>query len=314
MVTSQENLKNTEDALVNDIANSDFVKGELLGESLVKEEPQEEKEEPAPAEEPQEEEEQEEAESSSDNSETEEEDDDDEQVIAKSSVDKRFARMSAQIKALELENQSLKENQNKQSQDPQMAKLEAMSETELENLYDQIENAKYQKIKDEDQAGYNELVSLSKKVNKAIRTAPGKFVKQQEENYQKAANQVMNDPELELTEDLGQKIISDAQAIYNRTPSLKKSVTGQAEALLLAAEKAKTTPAPRKVVDKESKRAINKLKKKTSLDGKVLKSDMSKKNLQNLKKRAKVGDDSHKLDFAIQSGMLGDVNNLVDAI
>jgi len=110
------------------------------------------------------------------------------------------------------------------------------------------------------------------------------------------------------------EIIEDAQNIYQRTPSLQKSVTGQAEALLLAAEKAKSAPKSTKVVDKDAKRAINKLKKKTSLDGKVLKSDMSKRNVQQLKKKARAGDDSHKLDFAIQSGMLGDISNLVDAI
>lgn len=314
-----EDVKAVESDLIEDLAGSEFVKENILNEEPEKKEvpAKEEVEEEEIEEEEEEQEEPDEEEESEESGEAEEEiEEEEEEVIAKSKVDKRIAQLTAKLRAEEIKNERLQRDSNK-DKDPDMVKLEAMSESELESTLDNIEAAKIKAVRDEDDSQLRSLQSLTKKVNKALRTAPDRFNQVVADNYEDAKQQILNDPiASNMTKEQGNAVHEDAIAIYQRTKSLQNTETGQAEALILAFERFKSDFSSGKSksakVNKEAQRKINSLKKKTSLAKKGQKGNISRQNLKTLGAKAKSGDFDNKLDFAKESGLLGDITKLVE--
>lgn len=309
----QKFVVGAKDALEKELSSS-FAKDSEFAKSLnlPAEQPEEEVEEQEEVVES--EDEQEQVEGNEEES-AEEQEEEDEDLIPKSKVDKRFQSLTAQNKALEAKINAL-EKQATVGKSPEVVKLEKMSENELETLIDQIEDAKFQAITDGDRDKYNELSSLGKNANKVLREAPKRFVEQQESLTRATASQIIEDLELQNNVEAQNEILAGANHIYSTTPVLHSKPEGYSQALNLSAQHwqkiSKLSAGKSKARSKATKlkRDVNNLKRKTSLDGKIMKGDIGKKHTGSLKKKAlsKDANFNDKLNFAKSDGLLGDLS------
>ena len=300
---TSEKRENLESDLSSDIAKTLDLPTDKEEEEEEKEESSEEKEE----EEESEDSEEEESEEKADEAEEEEEDD----LIPRSKVDKRFAKLTAAIKARDDKIDSL-ENQANESKDPEIQKLEAMSQEQLERTIDNIEASKFDAIADGDKGKHQQLVTLGRNANRILREAPMKFEAKQSALYKKAAAEIESDEDIPDVTKAAPEIMDIAKEIYGSSKSLQKEETGQAEALHLATRhwKEMNKLSVGKSEVRDQKRATNKLKKKTSLAGKTLSGDIGKKALRKTKEKAHSSDAGFedKVSYAREAGILGDLS------
>jgi len=289
----QQELVKRETEIAKDIVKSldlsagldDQMKKHLLGEQL-QEEVNEEVSEEAEAEEVSEE-------TQEEPTTTEEGEDSELEPKAKDSVQKRINELTREKKLLEqrlakLESQS----QSNSNTDPDLAKLEQMSESELKALKTKVALAIRRET---DDTKAEQLLELEDKIKSVIETTPQRFQKQQVERFYEA---VETTPD-QLDDATKQTIFGYAKGIFERSASLQKSVNGQAEAWNLALEHyrelSKLSAGKSKAVELERK--LNTVKKKISLDTAIQKGNSKVSDEAKLYKRAANGTFEDKADF-----------------
>lgn len=227
--------------------------------------------------------------------ETEEETQDvEEEVIPKSKIQPRIDQLTSKIKLLE---QKLAEKETASAPvDDTQRKLDAMSESELEDTLTQVRVAK-EKAR-EDESKLLELVRLERQVEKTIIQAPQKFVQNQVKEFQNTAARLVGDGE--ITDASAPKVLEIAKEIYARYPKLSKQIDGQAMALELAVSHYKelSRATSGKVDTQNLKTQVNNLKKKTLLDTKTLKTGGDRVALDKLRANAMTGTMKDKEKFA----------------
>jgi hypothetical protein len=295
-----EQTQQTMDALVEDVlgASPDPVEEkpvtetaeEIKEKSLDSEAPEEEPK----AEEPEEEEEQEEEEET-----TAEED---EEVVPKSKHKKTLDKMQKRIDEL---TQKIKQHEAKETKEPetQAERLEALSVTELEELSDNVDesllDAKVQAKVDgiDVTEKVKELKSLKQSIKKTMRDAPIRFQKKQMNILEEVTKDVSEiDPDVVSRKG---DLWNLATKIYASSPSLQKTVTGQGEAMRLAAEHLLSVRQFSQGKEKVSElsRKVNSLKKKTTLDTNVRKGNEKVLSANKLREKARHGTFDDKLEF-----------------
>lgn len=286
---SQQQLgvqKSMESDLLNKIKDGDVFKSidfkDLPGRQQEEEPQEEQSKEPQDSQEEQSQEE------------TQEQEDDQEEVVPKSKIQPRIDKLTSQIKQLE-QRLAEKEASNDQPLDDTQRKLEAMSENELEDVLTNVRVAK-EKARDDDEK-LLELVKLERQIEKTIVSAPQKFVQRQVTEFNKMAAKIASSED--IPETAHTKILEIAKGIYQNYPKMQKSVDGQAMALELAADHYRdlVKANAHKPNVQNLKGQINNLKKKTSLDTKVLKTGNDKINLDNLRNNAMHGNMRDKEKF-----------------
>ena len=204
------------------------------------------------------------------------------------------------------------ETQANESKDPEIQKLEAMSQEQLERTIDSIEASKFDAMTEGDKGRHQQLVTLGRNANRILREAPMKFEAKQSALYKKAASEIESDEDIPDVTKSAPEIMEIAKEIYGSSKSLQKEETGQAEALHLATRhwKEMNKLSVGKSEVRDQKRATNKLKKKTSLAGKTLSGDIGKKVLSKTKEKAHSSDAGFqdKVSYARDSGILGDLS------
>ncbi len=254
-------------------------------------EPSKEVEEEEEVEEEQEEEQEESAESEQ---ETEEEEED---LIPKSKVQKRFDELTAQMKKLELELKKERETKAAEPRDTQQDQLEAMSVSELEVLKDQVELEKLKTYKSENLEEFQKLRQLEKKIDGAIKTSPDRFSQTQVTRFNSAVQETAQS--MEGFDSFKADIFNHAKAIYDSSPELQKSVSGQERAWKFAVDH---YTALKKVTEGKSdttelKRQVNTLKKKISVDSSSKKAVQHPDSEQRQFKKAVHGDEADKTNY-----------------
>lgn len=294
------------DALVKELAESDFInevvdsEGEEVKAPLQKQQEEEDAEDGDSEEDGEEKEEEadgegeeasEEEESNTNEEQEKSETEEEEEMIPKSKFEKRVGSLTARIKALEAEKEVASEQANETKSDLTI-KLEKMDKNGIDNLLEDIEFQKTKAVIDEDNARHKELVILKRDVNEFLNTAPAKAkAKAQaihDKSWAKAVVEIQDDPDLVLSKEDASSLLDIAGKIYGKSASLKASSTGQAESLLMAAEQfklGKKAPSEKKKTT-ALKRKNNQLKKKTSLDGKSHKGDIQGNSLKKIKAKA----------------------------
>lgn len=209
----------------------------------------------------------------------------DEEVIPKSKVQARFDQLTATIKRLE-QRVAEKETAPPPTDDVQR-QLDAMNEDALEDSLTQVRLAK-EKSRDDD-AKLLELVKLERRIEKTIVQAPQRFVQNQVNEFNKAAERLASTGDIDNSN--SQKVLEIAKSIYDRYPKMKSQIDGQAMALELAVEHYKQIgkSSTVKVETQNLKGQINTLKKKTALDTKNVKGGSQNVNLDKLRNTAMTG-------------------------
>lgn len=239
----------------------------------------------------------------------EESDDDELDPKSKKKVNKRFARMTAENKALEAEVERMRKeldrkDDDKESKDPDWKNLEKIWEEQgeagIEQLQDEIAVATRKAKTDEDALKLQKLNRLS---NKFLAEAPARFQKKQVRAFQEA----VVDTQKTLGKDKfaagAKEIFALANQIFSRSNTLKKAVDGQAEAWRLASEHYSELLKKPRPEDKDEKlrlkRQVNKLKAKTSLDAKKIRGEQKtpKVDLKKMRSAARSGDTETKLAY-----------------
>lgn len=211
--------------------------------------------------------------------------------VKQDSVQKRIDELTREKKQLEARLKKLESKSTPEvSSDPDLEKLQKMSVEELKETRKKILKAQ----RTADEATLDQLFDLEEKVNKVIETAPQRFQAQQVERFTEAV-QSTND----LSDKEMQVVFGHAKNIFERTPSFRNSIDGQAEAWNLAVEHYKEmnklTVGKSKV--NELERKVNDLKKKTSLDTAVQKGNSKISEEAKMYNKAKHGDMSDKQNF-----------------
>ena len=230
----------------------------------------------------------------------EEEPEEEGDLIPKSKVQKRIDDLTREKAILESRLRRLEEKAQERvtSKDPDEARLENMSETELSNLKKQIRIAQIKNGSDE--AQLNQLLELEEKVDSALRTAPERKTNAQVQHFNNSWNELAGIEGENFTKDFQAKLFQEAGAIYARSNALKKDPQGQAEALWAAYDK---LSAVRKFTEGKSKagnleRQVNDLKKKISVDSSSKKSvGQETDSQQKLFHKAKFGDLQAKTEY-----------------
>lgn len=231
---------------------------------------------------------------------SDESEDEDETMVPKSKVQARIDRLTAEnkrLKALQESRAINKASEESASVDEQTKQLRAMSNTELEALKDQVEDAKFEAYTNKDTKKLQELRSLAKKIDDTVRTAPARFVQAQTVAYNRKADELaIGIPEKDL-EVAAPKIVAMAKEIYARYPKLQSDVEGQAIALEIAADKYKELSkySLTKGSVNNLKSQVNKLKTKTSLDTRPSKSTGDSNVVEVLRKNASGGSQRDKV-------------------
>lgn len=216
---------------------------------------------------------------------------DSKEEVKQDSVQKRIDELTREKKQLEARLKKLESKSAPEAtSDPDLEKLQKMSVEELKETRKKILKAQ----RTADEATLDQLFDLEEKVNSVIETAPQRFQAQQVERFNEA---------VQSTSDLSQKemevVFGHAKNIFERTPSFRNSIDGQAEAWNLAVEHYKEmnklTVGKSKV--NELERKVNELKKKTSLDTAVQKGNSKISEDAKLYNKAKTGDQSDKQAF-----------------
>ena len=214
----------------------------------------------------------------------------DEYLVPRSKVQPRFDEMTAKIRRLEAENESLK-RKKPQTQDE---KLERLTIDELKALKRQNKIAQR---KSSDDSNLEELIDLEDKVDDFIQDYPNRFQRKQVENLSSVLKDFSEiDPDV-----MNQKgeLWSTAAKIFQRSSSLKNSEMGQVEAMMLAAEHLQLKRSVNTNNEKSNtlSRQVNNLKKRTSLDGKMRVQGNKGVNLEKLREKARTGDLVDKENF-----------------
>lgn len=207
------------------------------------------------------------------------------------SVQKRIDELTREKKQLEARLKKLESRSEPEaSKDPDLDKLSKMSVEELKETRKKILKAQ----RNADEETLDQLFDLEEKVNKVIESAPHRFQSQQVERFTEAVGSTTDLSEKEM-----QVVFGHAKNIFERTPSFRNSIDGQAEAWQLAVEHYKEmnklTVGKSKV--NELERKVNDLKKKTSLDTAVQKGNSKISDEAKMYNKAKHGDQSDKQAF-----------------
>lgn len=228
--------------------------------------------------------------------------DDNETMVAKSKVQARIDRLTAENKRLKAlaENKAInKAAEETASVDEQTKQLRAMTAAEIDLLKDQVEDAKFEAYAAKDTKKLGELRALAKKIDDTIRTAPARFIQAQAAAYNRKADELAQGVPLKELEVAAPKIVQMARAIYQKYPKLQLDVEGQAIALELAADeyKALSKFSLQKSSVNNLKSQVNTLKKKTSLATNQSKSTGDSDVVQNLRKQASIGTSKDKVNL-----------------
>lgn len=244
-------------------------------------------------------------EETSDESATEDDDDssatDDEDVIPASKHRKTLEKMQKRIDAIVAENKALRAKQ--ESATTQESKLEALSDKELMELRDNVDEAIMDakvsaKVDGTDMtAKINELKSLKKSIDSTVKNAPQRFQEKQMNNLRSMMDEVKDiDPEIV---NMKGELWNTLKNVYQRTPSLHSSETGPAEALALATEyylEKRSQNSGREKASTLSKKVAT-LKRKTTLDSKTINANQADISSKKLRDKAIRGTYWDKLEY-----------------
>lgn len=264
-----------------------------IEKKVEKEEPAEEVEESTEKEEVQEEPVDEKTETEEKSEESEDSD-----LIPKSKVQKRIDELTREKKILEARLTKLEQKSNEEvakAKDPDLEKLESMSEVELRKLKREIRVAQISSASDGNKLA--ELMELEDKVENVLNDSPKRFQDKQTSNFYEAVNTT------DIDDKAKQSVFAYAKSIFMSTPEFQSSITGQARAWNLAVEHYKELNklSNGKSSEKESKteleRKVNTLKKKISLETSLTKGNVKANDDARLYNKARVGSDSDKLAF-----------------
>lgn len=226
----------------------------------------------------------------------------DEDVVPKSKYEKTLEKMQKRIDQLTAERKAA-QNQENSSKQTQEQKLQSLSNAELEELADNVDDAILdakvaQKTEGEDMSSkINELKTLKKQIASTMKNAPQRF-QQKQLSHLKDMIETVKEVDPGITNMKGD-LWNIAKAVYTRMPSLHNSETGQAEALALATEHyvaLKSGETGKKKVN-ELSRKVTDLKRKTSLDVKNRNGDANVVTKRNLRDKAIKGTYDDKLAF-----------------
>lgn len=224
------------------------------------------------------------------------EDEEEEDLVPRSKVQKRIDELTRQKVELERRLQKLEESGEKaKTKDSDSEKLANMSEDELKNLKRQVRIAQVKNASDESKLA--ELVDLEEKVDSALRNSPQRFQSEQLAKFHEAVNESASD--IENFDKVSKKIFESAKEIFNDSPELQKSPTGQARAWKMAVKefnKMESLTAGKSKAEK-LEREVNTLKKKVTMDSGSQKGKGEDNSLEKSFKKAKYGDSDDKLDF-----------------
>lgn len=226
---------------------------------------------------------------------TEEKEEDD--VVAKSTMQKRIDEVVREKKMLEMRLRRLEEEsqQARSPQDDDTAKLEKMTETELQNLKRQVRLSQIQNSTDATMV--NKLLDLEDKIETVMKTAPQRFAQNQVSKFNEAVS--LSAQEIPNFDKAQKDIITLAKRIYETAPELHSSVSGQARAWNLAVDHYKAVQGVNagKTKVEELDRQVNTLKKKVSVEGIGRKAGSEPDDSSKLFKKAKNGNFNDKLEF-----------------
>ena len=241
--------------------------------------------------------------------EEEEKSEEDEDLIPKSKVQKRMDEMTAQNKRLQAQlNQfKQKEQEAQPKEDSEQKLLESKSEDELRSLKRQVKILQIKNSSDDTKVA--ELLDLEEKIENTLKSAPIRFQRAQVSQFQEAIQNASVD--VENFDKVGNDIVKYAQAIYQKSPSFQKSVSGQADALNLAVDyfKELSKISAGKSKEEDLKRQVNTFKKKVSVDMGSQKKSQDEDSSEKSFRKAKYGDIKDKESW-IKTKI--NVNQLVD--
>lgn len=226
---------------------------------------------------------------------TEDEEDEDD-LVPKSKFQKRVDELTRQKKELERRLQRLEESGEKaKTRDSETEKLEQMSDDELKTLKRQVRIAQVKNSSDESKLA--ELVDLEEKVDSALRNGPQRFQQTQLARFHDAVSETSS--QFENFDKVGKKIFESAKEIFDDSPELQRSPTGQARAWKMAVKeysKMESLTAGKSKAEK-LEREVNNLKKKVTMDSGSQKGKVEDNSLDKSFKKAKYGDHEDKVDF-----------------
>lgn len=221
----------------------------------------------------------------------------DEELIPKSTFQKRLDEMTREKRALELRLKRLEEQQTQRqpTKDEDIVKLEQMSESELVSLKKQTRIAQLKNASDD--AMVTKLMELEDKIDSVRMTAPQRLAQNQVQKFNEAV--AISAPEIQNFDKAQKDIFQLAKQIYDTTPELHTTVSGQASAWNLAVSHYKLMQEAHvgKTKVAELDRQVNTLKKKVSIDGVSKKAVDEPDSDAKLFKRAKNGEMKDKLEF-----------------
>lgn len=241
---------------------------------------------------------------------TEDKNEEDEDLVPKSKMQKRIDEITAERKKLEARLAKLEREKEeaKPKEDDDLRQLESKSEDELRSLKRQVRILQAKNSQDDQKLG--ELVDLEEKIDRTMASAPQRFQGSQILRFQEAVRE--SSAEIEDFDKVANDIGEYAKNIFQKSPSLQKSVMGQADAWNLAVEHYKELSkiSAGKSKETELKRELNTLKKKVSVDVGTQKKASEETNEEKLYRKAKYGGSRDKEEF-IKSKI--NVNQLVDS-
>lgn len=226
------------------------------------------------------------------------------EVVSKKKVAKRIGSLTSQVKILteRLNTKEAKEAEAAQETDPDVKRLNAMSQDGLKATKRAVIVEIAKATHDGDTDRVSKLVDLQEKVDTAIQNAPQRFIGKQVDAYNKVADDIFTLGEIPMTKDAALELKAIAREVYQSNPELHNLLGGQALALKHAYALYKATLS--KSAGKENadglKRQVNNLKKKTGLESGGLKKTVTNK-----------GKDVTKLRTAARGGTTNDKLNLI---
>lgn len=244
----------------------------------------------------------EESESPESDGESEESSESEEEVVPQSKHKKALEKQQKRIDELTNKIRQYEAREQKKPE-TQQERLEALNQNELEELLDNttdaIAEAKYAaKVEGVDVSKkLEDLQALRRAVRQTIKESPNRFVNKQTAILDSVIAEVKElDPE--VFEKKG-KLWNLALRIYSSSPSLQKTVTGQGEAMRLAAEHLLAIQQSSQGLDKVSdlSKKVNRLKQKTTLDGNVRRGNEQVIQNRKVKEKAINGTYDDKMAF-----------------
>ena len=225
-----------------------------------------------------------------------------EEVVPKSKHHKALEKQQRRIDELTNKIRQMEAKEHKKPE-TQQERLEALSLNDLEDLLDNttdaIAEAKYAaKAEGVDVSKkVEELQALRRNIRQTVKDAPNRFSRKQTEVLDTVIAEVKElDPAVENRKG---DLWSLALKIYQSSPSLQRTITGQGEAMRLAAEHLLSIRQSAQGLEKNSEltRKVNKLKQKTNLDGNVRKGNEQVIQQKKVKDKAVNGTYDDKLAF-----------------